>query len=341
VPDERDTPEGLHRFLTGRGTGDVPCRLSIMPSVWDADPVFFEALRERAPHANLSCGRDPRREHENYATDIWGCRWHYPGQHLDGQVVEHPIADWADLADWRPPDVDDLRDWDAAAAQAAEARQHGRTWWGGTDHGFIYLRLTYLRGFQNFMLDVAEGRPELATLRDHFADFWLAVVDRYAELGAAGATFGDDLGHQDTLPIHPDTWRAFLKPAFARVFGRCREHGMHVYLHTDGYVLPIIPDLIEAGVDVLNPQDLVNGLDNLVRLAKGKIAIDLDIDRQSVTVFGRPAEIDAHVRTCIETLGSPGGRLSLVYGAYPGTPKENVAAVAEAMERYHGMWIER
>jgi uroporphyrinogen decarboxylase len=58
-----------------------------------------------------------------------------------------------------------------------------------------------------------------------------------------------------------------------------------------------------------------------------------------VTVFGTPEEIDAHIKSCIGTLGSPEGGLSLVWGVYPGTPIENIEAGVRAMERYRGMWV--
>jgi uroporphyrinogen-III decarboxylase len=161
-----------------------------------------------------------------------------------------------------------------------------------------------------------------------------AVLDR----GAGHLHAGDDLGLQKSLPISPASWRKLVKPGFARLFGLARERGATVYLHTDGWILDIIPDLIEIGVTTLNPQDLVNGLDNLAEIARGKVNIDLDIDRQKITVFGTPAEIDAHIRECIEVLGSPNGGLSLVFGAYPGTPVENIEAVARAMESYYDIW---
>ena len=129
------------------------------------------------------------------------------------------------------------------------------------------------------------------------------------------------------------------KPGFDRIFGPARERKAEIRLHTDGYIVDIIPDLIELGVTALNPQDLVNGLDTLAALAKGKVHIILDIDRQSVTVLGTPAQVDAHIHNCIRTLGSPDGGLSLVYGVYPGTPMANIEAAVRAMETCCDMWV--
>ena len=109
-----------------------------------------------------------------------------------------------------------------------------------------------------------------------------------------------------------------------------------IYMHSDGDIRSLVGDLIDAGVFVFNLQDLVNGIDWIRDNLKGKVAIDLDIDRQKITVFGTPAEIDAHIRNAVATLGDREGGLLLKYGLYPGTPIENVRAVADAMERYAG-----
>ena len=335
---ETETPEGLRRFLRGEGTGKVPCTVGINGRVWDQDPERFERLVEEAPDVHVVASRDPSRAEEHTWTDPWGCLWRFPGDYLDGQVIGHPLADWDAFAGYTPPDPAEHRDWDAFARDAEQKRQAGKVVSGGLPHGFLYLQLTYLRGFSGFMMDLAERRPEAEVLRDMVADYYVEVVRRYLRAGADLIGAGDDLGHQTALPMSPGMWRDFLKPAFARIFAPCREAGAVVRLHTDGFILPIIGDLIEIGVDSLNPQDLVNGLENLEKLAKGKLCIDLDIDRQSVTAFGTPEQIDAHIRECIQTLGSPGGRLTLIFGAYPGTPVENVARVALSMQQYHDIW---
>ena len=72
-----------------------------------------------------------------------------------------------------------------------------------------------------------------------------------------------------------------------------------------------------------------------------KVYIDLDIDRQNITVFGKPEEVDAHILNCVRTLGSPNGGLKFIWGVYPGTPYENIEAVIRAMDRYATYWDHR
>ena len=317
-----------------RAASIVPCSVGINYTIWERYEERLEKLQQECPHVSIGgkAGKDSPRAVEYKTRDAWGCLWHYPGMGLDGQAIEHPLDTWEKFETWQPP----------SAAERVEAikklPEDKRPRSVGLEHGFLFLRLTYLRGFDNFMLDVAEENPKLYELRDIVADYWYEITKVHLDCGAKHVGAGDDLGMQDRLPISPGSWRKLIKPAYNRIFGIAREYGATVQLHTDGYIVDIIPDLIEIGVTDLNPQDLVNGLDNLARLAKGKVHLSLDIDRQRITVFGTPEEIDAHIKNCIQTLGSPEGGLSLGWGVYPGTPIESIEAAVRAMEKYHDMW---
>jgi uroporphyrinogen-III decarboxylase len=255
--------------------------------------------------------------------------------------MKHPIADWSELRNYQLPKPEKHTNWEESRKNVATAKSHGKVAWGGTDHGFIFLRLTYLRGYENLMLDIAEGRSELDELIDIIEGYWFAVVKRWIELGVDAISFGDDLGLQNALPISPTAWQRYIKPSYQRIFSYCRANDVHVSLHSDGYIVDIIPDLIECGVSRLNPQDLVNGIDNLAKLAKGKVFLHLDIDRQQINVFGKPKEIDAHIFNCIRNLGSHNGGLSLIWYVFPPTPIENIEAGVKAMDKYATYWGKR
>lgn len=315
-------------------TGIVPCSVGINYTIWDVHEDRIEKLQQECPHVSIGgkAAKDSPRSVEHKKRDEWGCLWHFPGMGLDGVVIEHPLDTWDKLEAWQPPSPEERI---KALKDTPEDKRPRSV---GFEHGFLFLRLTYLRGFYNFMVDVSEENPKLYELRDIVADYWYEIAKAHVECGATNISAGDDLGMQDRLPISPDAWRKLLKPAYKRIFDLARDRGGSVHLHTDGYIVDVIPDLIEIGVTSLNPQDLVNGLDNLARLAKGKVRIALDIDRQSITVFGTAAELDAHIENCVRTLGSPEGGLSLSWGVYPGTPVESIEAVCRAMEKYHDMW---
>ena len=105
-------------------------------------------------------------------------------------------------------------------------------------------------------------------------------------------------------------------------------------MHSDGEIRLLVDEIIDGGVGVINLQDLVNGVDRIGAKFQGRTCIGLDIDRQSVTPCGTPAEIDALIREEVKKIGGKEGGLIMMYGLYPGVLLENVKAVMDAMERY-------
>jgi hypothetical protein len=324
-----------------KGNGRVLCNVFINYRIFKENEEELKKVIEKCPNVNVGFEKDTSREKENKRRDNWGCLWHYPGDYLDGQVIEFPLENWDNFKDYKPPASKDYQDWNKLRRDVLELRKKGELVSLGVEHGFFFLRLTYLRRFENLMIDIAEGKKGLDTLIDIVTDYWCDVIKRFVELKPDIIHFGDDLGMQTSLPISPISWRKYIKPSYKKIFSIARENDIEVYLHTDGYIVDIIPDLIETGVTVLNPQDLVNGLDNIERLVKGKICIDLDIDRQNITFFGTPKDIEEHILNCIRKLGSPKGGLMLVFGAYPGIPIENLKAVILAMEKYNNYWCKK
>jgi len=112
-----------------------------------------------------------------------------------------------------------------------------------------------------------------------------------------------------------------------------------VRLHTDGRVMEVADQLLEAGVNILNIQDRVNGLENIERLLKGRVCIDLDIDRQHLIPYGTPAQIREYVREVVRRLGSERGGLMLYAEVHPPTPLENIEALAQALSE--SIWLKR
>jgi hypothetical protein len=321
-----------------KGDGSITADVGLSYPVWCEYKERLDWLEKFSSRIHVGISRSSGRPVNSKATDPWDCEWIYPLDSLDGIVTRHPIANWADLASYKPPDADAFTDWEKTEEKFAEAKANGTVARGGTDHGFVFLRMTYLRGYNDFMTDVGEGDPRLFDLIKIIEDYWFGVAKRYVEAGADLVSFGDDLGLQDRLPISPSAWRKYIKPTYMRIFQYLRSNGVYVHLHTDGYIVDIIPDLLDCGVSILNPQELVNGLDTLRDLARGKVFLDLDIDRQSITPFGTPQECEQHIASCVKTLGSPNGGLHLVWGVYPHTPYKNIEATVRAMSAYAEYW---
>lgn len=320
----------------------IPAHVSLLPATWKKYREDLEAVVRQYPRLFpwYTGQRDydfigaPSYKQGTYI-DHWNCVWENIEEGLEGMVVGHPLADWDALDSFIPPTVppDDDSIWDNYRKNFQEQKERGNLPSGGMEHGYVYMRLYYLRGFENFMLDVATKDPRLDQVRDMVLEYNLGMVKKQLELGAEQMSFGDDLGMQNSLPISPEDWRYYLKPAYKAIYGTCKEAGAIVRVHSDGHILPVIGDLIECGVDILNPQIGANGLDNLVRACKDRVCVDLDLDRQFFP-FATPQELDDHVKEAIDAFAPDNGGLMLTAECAPDVPLRNIEAICVAFEKY-------
>jgi hypothetical protein len=151
--------------------------------------------------------------------DNWGCVWETSINGIEGVVTEHPLADWEALAAWQPPDPMTLADrgpvdWEQTRRNVAAAKANGALTAGGVPHGFLFMRLTYLRGFENLMLDMATEDPRLQPLIDLLVDHNMALVEQYVDMGVDMMEFGEDLGTQTASIISPAMFRKWMTPAY-------------------------------------------------------------------------------------------------------------------------------
>jgi len=338
--------ENYLRMVLFRRPEWTPCAVNIMPATWMArreeleeivlsHPRLFPGYRKG--EKDFDATDNPLYE-PGLHRDRWGSVWRNIERGLDSVVVEHPLESWESFEGWGAPgpgedlfgprpDPEEVRRELERAKAGGEVAQLGPL-----PHGFFFQRLYYLRGFENLMMDMATGDGRLRRLISAVEGYNRAVIERYAALGPELMGFGDDLGMQTSLPVSPQMWREWLKASYVRMFEPCRERGVLVYFHSDGHILEIIPDLIEAGVTVINPQVRANGLDGLREVARGRVAIFLDLDRQ-LFPFASPGRIEEHVGRAHEALSLPEGGLGLSAEIEPDVPLENVEAVCRALER--------
>ncbi len=275
-------------------------------------------------------------------TDDFGCVWETPLDGLTGTVTGHPLDDPAKFADYRFPDPEACMgigpiDWEAERARIAAAKAAGQFTTGGLRHGHTFLQLTDLCGYQNFLCYIMDEEPFLEPLIRGVTDFNCAIIQKYIDMGVDMIAVPEDLGMQSGPMITPEHFRQYIKPSYQRMMQMARDAGKIVHMHSDGDIRTLVDDIIDGGCQVINLQDLVNGIDWIAQRFRGKICVDLDIDRQSVTFGGSRKDIDDLIREEVEKIATPEGGLMMVYGLYPGTPIENAEAVACAMEKYSGL----
>jgi hypothetical protein len=164
------------------------------------------------------------------------------------------------------------------------------------------------------------------------------LIARCIECGVNIFVFHDDLGNQRQLMMRPATFRKWLKPGFARMWRPIKAAGQYVYLHSDGMIRDILPDLMEIGLDIINPQVAVNTIDEIARICKGRVCIKANLDDQDIIPHGSPDDVRDHVRETIMELGSPQGGLGIEAKLVGPVPYENLDALfstADKMRAYY------
>jgi uroporphyrinogen decarboxylase len=168
-------------------------------------------------------------------------------------------------------------------------------------------------------------------------EYNLAIIDQWIARGVHGVFFSDDWGCQRGLLMNPDDWRKFYKPAYRRMFARVRSGPAHVWMHLCGNVIAILPDLIEIGLNVLNPvQPQAMDVHLLAREFGGKVCFHGGVDVQGTLVRGTPADVKNEVRTLVKLFGRfNGGYIGgASHSIMPETPLDNVIAMYEAFLEY-------
>jgi len=277
-------------------------------------------------------------------TDPWGCVWETSEDGIVGVVTGHPLADWGAFEGYEAPDPEKFShlgpiEWAAMGEAAGAMEIHRSVRAGDIGHGHTFLRLCALRGYENLLFDFADEEPRIHELIEMVEGFNAVQVRNFIERAKVEMlAYPEGLGMQVGPMLSPAHFRKYIKPSYRRLMAPAREAGLIVHMHSDGDIRTLVDDLVEDGVEVMNLQDLVNGSAWIREKLRGKMCIDLDIDRQQVTARGTSSAIDGLIREEVEQLGSREGGLMMIYGLYPGVPLENVKAMMDAMERYAGYY---
>jgi hypothetical protein len=263
--------------------------------------------------------------------DEWGALWVRLGDDFKGQVVDHPLADWNALESYVFPDPAQTEEYDRVK-DVIQKEGHER--YVLVDAGTLFQRMFYLRGFEELLVDLAVGDDRVVILRDRIMEHILGRIQHWLKTGVDGISIRDDWGAQDRLLISPELWRSVFKPCYRQICEAVHAGGANAHIHTDGYTIQIIPDLMEVGFDEINPQITVIGLERLSECVRGRICIRTDIDRQRLLPFGTPAEVEEHIRRVVKTLTTEEGGLVGCGEVAGDVPLENAEAMLRAFYRF-------
>jgi hypothetical protein len=295
-------------------------------------PIDFAQPEVRYGEARRARGVPDRR---GSYTDEWGCIWTVAEDGVVGEVKVHPLADWAALRHYLPPwEVLQHADFTRANASCAATDRFVRA--GSCVR--LFERMQFLRGVENLFLDLAYLPAELYILRDMVHDFYLREIDLWSKTDVDAVFFMDDWGSQSNLLIAPELWRTLFKPCYADYCKRIKAAGKFVFFHSDGFIEPILEDLVEIGVDAVNLQLFCMSIEELGRQFKGRITFWGEICRQHILPFGSVNDVKQAVRRVRRALDDGSGGVIAQCEWGNADPAENIAAVFEAwLEPQHAL----
>lgn len=264
--------------------------------------------------------------------DPWGIEWVKEGPY--NQIVRFPLAEASadELRSYRfPAEFQDelLSKMEPVAACADE-------YFVGCDVSPNVFEMYWrLRGMEQTMIDMA-AEPELAfEMLGRCGDFAVELAEAACRRFPLDWLWtGDDVASQRSLMMSPDTWRGMIKPHLARALDVGKSHGLFVAYHCCGALRPIIPDLIEMGLDVLNPiQCNCPGMDalELKREFGSELTFMGGVDTQGLLPNASAGEVRRATRELIDGMTSDGGGyiLAASHTVPPETPVENIFAMYE------------
>jgi uroporphyrinogen decarboxylase len=262
--------------------------------------------------------------------DECGCVFQNRQRGVIGEVREALIRaeDWSDQARMRIPeeclrvDADAVNRFCGGTGRFVFANAWPR----------IFERLQFLRGSQQLFIDLALRPPGMLRILRKFHEFHCRLLEAWARTDVDGLLFQDDWGSQNSLLINPELWVEVFKPLYRDYIEIAHARGKKIFMHSDGYILDILPHLVELGLDAINCQVALMGVEKLAPF-KGRITFWGDVDKQHTLVRGTVADVEREVRRIREHLWHRGGCIAACeFG--PGGRPENVRAVFEAWDRF-------
>ncbi len=280
-------------------------------------------------------------------TDEWGIGWHKPkdgGFYYD--MYHHPLANATSLDELRaypfPDPLDDGRFVNLRSQVETAISQGKAVALAGPCAGIAEI-YAWLRGFEQYYMDLALNQTFVAYMLDRLVEFKSTFWERaLKEIGRLVDVVieADDLGGQTSPLMSPKTYRSLIQPRHKQLFSFIKAQApVKLFYHTCGAVRVLIPDLIDAGIDILNPVQISSPGMALTGLKQdyGRELVFWGggVDTQRVLGTATPEQIRDHVKQNIEALAPGGGFVfSAVHDIQPNVPPENILAMWQAWQTY-------
>jgi uroporphyrinogen decarboxylase len=259
--------------------------------------------------------------------DEWGCTFDNLQSGTIGIVQKPLITDWKDLENFKTPE-----------AVLSLNKEEVNAFCKQTDRFVLagtvvrpFERLQFIRTMEQALIDLVEQPSELFELLNRVHEHYCKEVEVWASTDVNAVALMDDWGTQRAMITSPEIFRKIFKPMYKDYADIARKSGKDVFMHSDGYIIDIIPDLIEVGVHALNSQVFCMGVRELGERFRGKISFWGEIDRQHLLPHGSRREIEQAVHEIWAHLYADGGVIAQCEFGLEAKP-ENVLAVFETWD---------
>ncbi len=317
----------------------IPRDLWTLPWAADHYPDELKAIQTRFPNDLITAPgfqrSQPATSGDAYGigtfVDEWGCIFENRQKGVIGEVKTPLVKTWEDLEKVRPPQ--ELLEIDRERVNDF-CRATDRFVFGGCCPR-PFERLQFIRSSENLYVDLGTQTSEVYTLLDRLHQHFLKELEVWAGTDVDALNFMDDWGAQRRLLISPAMWRKMFKPLYKEYIDLAHSQGKYIFMHSDGYIADIIPDLVELGLDALNSQLFCMDIEDIGRCFKGQLTFWGELDRQHILPNGSLADVDQAVRRVKEALYQDGGVIAQCEFS-AGSRPENVYQMFKSWEELIG-----
>ena len=265
--------------------------------------------------------------HESSPTSMHMTRMHHPMKSFTSldEMLSYPLPDYTKV-DFGPlkKQMNEIHDQGLAVFVWQECTIWETAW--------------YLRGMEVLMVDMAMEDEKATWLLDQITDKACYRAEIFARQGADIIGLGDDIGMQDSIMMPEEMYQTWLKPRMTKVVAAAKSANPDVLIsyHSCGYIEPFIPDLIEIGIDILNPvQPECMDFKDIHEKYGEQLSFSGTIGTQELMPFGTPEEIEEEVKRNLDIAGKKGGLFCCpTHLLEPEVPWENIEAYLNACKEY-------
>lgn len=299
--------------LEGKNKGRAPRQLWLLPWASINYPEELGKITLEYPDDIITLG-NPCREYSKVAegnptavglsTDEWGCVFNNAQEGVIGEVKNPQVQD----DDWEDADKVTIP-YHNLTLDVKEYNQERAL----INSKFVmasccprpFEQLQFIRGTENLFMDLMDPPEKMLEFMAKMHKYYCDLIELWCNTDCDGIWFMDDWGSQRSLLINPTIWRKLFKPMYKDYIDIAKKYGKKTFMHSDGYTLEIIDDLIEIGLDAFNTQIFCIGVEKLAKY-KGKITFWGEIDRQHLLVEGSKEDIQNAVKSVYDTLYDDG-----------------------------------